>query len=88
MSASYCGGVDPNFGADVKLGMKDDAFYSSYRGWCTVMCTVGRVSDMDAIAAAWMAVCMVGFPSLSCRQRKVYQWVARARPLSFVVVLP
>lgn len=51
----------PKLWANVESGMKDVAFYSSYHGWWTVMCVIGRVSDMDARAAPWMAACMVGF---------------------------
>ena len=39
---------------DVELGVKGDAFYSSYRGGCTVMWVGGYGLDMDA----GVAVCM------------------------------
>lgn len=48
----YCGGVDPDLVADAGLGVKGDAFYSSYRGEYTRMRAVGDGLDMDAGVAA------------------------------------
>ena len=48
VGAFYHGGVNPDSFANVRLGVEGDAFYSSYRGGCTVMWAVCSVSDMDA----------------------------------------
>lgn len=52
VDASYCEGVHRDSMADVGLGVKGVAFYSSFHGGYTVMWAVGGVLDMDAEVAA------------------------------------
>ena len=48
VDASCGGGVDPDYVADAGLGVKRDAFYSSYHGGYTVMWSDDSGLDMNA----------------------------------------